>query len=69
MKINLPPNKPDPLLDWHEWFAWHPVIAHERGYFTVQNLKANAEYLIWWRYVMRRKVIIDSTVQWLYEER
>ena len=69
MKRKLPLEKRDPHLDWHEWFAWYPVIVRERGWWTVHDLGALATYLVWWEYVLRRKMVINSEVHWVYEER
>lgn len=68
MKIQLTPTKPDPFLEWHEWFAWYPVIAKEAGYYTVSTYKG-PEYLVWWRYVMRKRDVANSDIFWKHEVR
>ena len=69
MKIKLKKPKPDKTRDRHEWFAWYPIIAKESGFYTVNNYKADSEYVIWWRYVMRQKVSSTDLTWWIYEVR
>lgn len=69
MKIKLAAPKPDPERDWHEWFAWYPVRAKAAGVYTVNDYSNTGEYLIWWRYVMRKKVSNTDLTWYLYEER
>jgi len=61
--------KPDPLRNWHEWFAWFPITAKSSGYYDGMGCFDGVEYRIWWRYVMRRKVSNTDSVWFIYEER
>ena len=46
--------------EWHKWFAWHPVWAHERS----GSLRIG---IVWLEYVMRRRNDSESIGKYSYK--
>lgn len=47
MKFNLPPKKPYIDQDeWHDWFAWHPVVTQDNK-------------VVWWEMIQRRISVLS----------
>lgn len=47
------------LFEWHQWFAWRPVL--------VPGPRSGTKGLIWLETIYRRQVITGRKVGWQYE--
>lgn len=53
----LPGNK-EWQLDWHKWFAWHPVV-----------IVVNGKSKITWLHFVERRRMIGNPHRWIYHRR
>ncbi len=43
---------------WHEWFAWFPVIAYIPG--AVRTSKDKHHKIVWWETVYRQMIVLGD---------